>query len=55
MKISMLLMVGIGAIPAKKGTRDHRTIVKPVLTDKNVTNKGLSWPGGPKDWSEDPG
>ena len=51
----MLLMVGIGAIPAKKGTRDHRTIAKPVLTDKNVTNKGLSWQGGTKDWSEDPG
>ena len=27
----MLLMVGIGAIPAKKGTRDNRTIVESRL------------------------
>ena len=37
----MLLMVGIGAIPAKKGTRDHRTITKPRLNGQTRYKKGV--------------
>ena len=47
MKLSMLLMVGIGAIPAKKGTRDHRTIVKSRFNGQRRYKKGLDWPRGP--------